>query len=187
MAIKLFITPQTIANTTILGGNVDIDKYSFVINSVMITTIEPLLGTELFDKITTDWEADNLAGLFLELFTEFVQPITLNESSAEYIEISSYTLGNAGLFKHAPDNAEVVDKDESQFLGGKYHNLAQMYIQRFNKWICKNPLDEYKTVQDDVNASKSLTVRSGWSFNNHHHNHNHNRNICDCNFHCDCI
>jgi len=181
MAIKLFITPQEIANTTILGGNVDVDKYSFVINNVMITTIEPLLGTELYDKIVTDWTADTLSGDYLTLFTEYVQPITKNEAAAEYIEISSYTLGNSGLFKHAPDNAEVVDKDEAQFLGGKYHNLAQMYIQRFNKWICNNVITEYKTWQDDVNASKSMTVRSGWYFGG-----NTSSSSCDCNFDCNC-
>jgi len=164
MAIKLFETPQEIANTTILGGNIDVDKYAFVINSVMITTLEPLLGSELYDKILTDWTADTLAGDYLTMFTEFIKPITKNESAAEYIEMSSYTLGNGGLFKHSPDNAEVVDKDEAQFLSGKYHNIAQMYIQRFNKWICKNPITEYKTSQDEVNASKSLTVRSGWFF-----------------------
>jgi hypothetical protein len=39
-----------------------------------------------------------------------------------------------------------------------------MYIQRFNKWICNNVISEYKISQDEVNASKSLTVRSGWFF-----------------------
>ena len=164
MAIKLFITPQEIANTTILGGNIDLDKYTFVINSVMITVLEPLLGSLLYDKILTDWTADTLTGDYLTIFTEFIKPITKNESAAEYIEMSSYTLANGGLFKHSPDNAEVVDKDEAQFLSGKYHNISQMYIQRFNKWICKNVISEYKISQDEVNASKSLTVRSGWFF-----------------------
>jgi len=178
MAIKLFVTPQELATNTILGGNVDLDKYNYVINSVMITTIEPLLGTELYDKIYSEWVADTLAGDYLTLFTEYVQPITLNESVADYLEVASYTSGNGGTFKHSPDNAEVVDKDESQFLGGKYHNLAQMYIQRFEKWICKNPLDEYKTVQDEVNASKNMTVRSGWYFGG---------GSCNCDYDCNCI
>jgi hypothetical protein len=182
MPIKLFITPQEIASTTILGGNVDIDKYSFEIENAMITVIEPLLGTLLYDKIVTDWTADALAGDYLILFEEYVQPITKNEATAEYIEISSYILANGGLFKHAPDNAEVVDKDEAQFLGGKYHNLAQMYILRFNKWICKNTITEYKTWQDDVNASKTMTVRSGWHFGS-----KRSTISCDCNFDCDCV
>ena len=165
MAEKLFITPQDIASTTILGGNVDIDKYLFTILDAQITTLEPLLGSELYNKMITDLTfPSTYAGLYAILYDEFIRPITKNQSIANYIEIASYTLDNAGLFKHQPDNSEIVDKNEAQFLGGKYHNMAQMYIQRFDKWINKNgaSIPEYKTTQDDVNASKSLSVRSGW-------------------------
>jgi len=165
MAEKLFISPQDMAKKTILGGNVDIDKYVFCIADAQITVIEPLLGTELYDKMITDLTfPSTYAGLYAILYEDFIRPITLNQSTANYIEIASYTLDNAGLFKHSPENAEVVDKNEAQFLGGKYHNLAQMFIQRFNKWIGLNSagIPEYKTSQDDVNASTSLSVRSGW-------------------------
>lgn len=164
MAVKLFISPQQIAQTTIMGGNVDVDKFNFCIESTMISTIEPLLGSELYDKIYADWVADTLAGDYLTLFEEYVQPITKFESTANYIEISSYMLTNGGLYKHAPENAEVVDKEEAQFLAQKYAANAQMYILRFNKWICKNPLTEYKVCQDEVNADGSMKVTAGWYF-----------------------
>jgi hypothetical protein len=165
MAEKLFITPQEMASKTVLGGNVDIDKYVFCIADTQISVIEPLLGTELYDKMIDDLTfPETYAGLYKILYDDFIVPITLNQSVANYIEIASYTVSNAGVFKHSPDNSEVVDKDEAQFLGGKYHNYAQMHVQRFNKWICKNGanITEYKTVQDEVNASTSLSVRSGW-------------------------
>ena len=159
MAELLFIQPSEIAKTTVLGGNVDVDKYQFCVLNTQISVIEPLLGSELYDYIVTNYLT--LTGLYLTLYTEFVKPITKNEALAEYIEISSYTLDNAGLFKHSPDNAEVVDKEEAQFLAGKYHALAQMYVQRFNKWICNNDITEYKISQDEVNA-QSIKVTSGW-------------------------
>ena len=37
-----------------------------------------------------------------------------------------------------------------------------MFIQRFNKWICKNPLPEYKCYQDEVNANRNVKVTAGW-------------------------
>lgn len=165
MAEFLFITPQEMASTTILGGNVDIDKYLFCIANVQLTTIEPLLGTELYDKILTDAENDDLTGLYLTLYNDFVKPITKNESTAQYIEIASYMLTNGGLFKHTGDNIEVVDKQEAQFLAQKYSGLAQMYVKRFEKWICKNPLTEYKTYQDDVNADRNIRLTAGWKLN----------------------
>ena len=163
MAELLFIQPSDITKTTVLGGNVDIDKYQFCIVNAQISVIEPLLGTELYNKIVSEITNETITGFYATLYNEYIKPITKNEAIAEYIEISSYTLNNGGLFKHAPQDAEIVDKDEAQYLAGKYHSLAQMYIQRFNKWICKNrnEFPEYKHYQDEVNAQR-IKVTSGW-------------------------
>lgn len=161
MAELLFITPEEMTSSTILSGNTDTDKYIFCIADAQISVIEPLLGSILYDKIKADKEADTLAGLYLELYTDFIKPITKSEAVAQYIEIASYIVDNAGVYKHTGDKIEVVDKQEAQYLAGKYHNLAQMYIGRFNKWICKNPLSEYLQCQDEVNAQK-VKVSFGW-------------------------
>lgn len=176
MATKLFISPAQVKQTTILGGNIDVDKFNFCIDSVQITVIEPLLGTELYDKIVTDFTADNLTGDYLTLFNEFVFPITKHESTAQYLNIAQYSVTNGGVFKHAPESSEVVDVQEVKSLSDVYHNNAQMYILRFNKWICKNTITEYKTYQDQVNADKTMTVRAGWHFGN---NVRYNKNSCN--------
>jgi len=162
MAEILFISPQELSNTTILSGNVDIDKYTFCIANVQVTTIEPLLGSELYEKIITDLEDGTLADLYLELFEKYIKPITKHYSVGQYIEIASYILDNGGLYKHTGENIEVVDKQEAQFLSNKYNAMAQMYVQRFEKWICKNVIPEYKTIQDDVNALKDVKLTAGW-------------------------
>jgi hypothetical protein len=158
----LFITPQEMTNTSILGGNIDLDKYTFCIANVQRTVILPLLGSELYDKVISDIETDTLTGLYLQMFTKFVQPITKNKAVAEYIEISSYILDNGGLYRHTGDNIETVDKQEAQFLANKWNSFAQTYIQQFDKWICKNHLPEYKTYQDEVNANRDIKVTAGW-------------------------
>jgi len=162
MAELLFITPQEMTSSTILSGNTDTDKFLFCIANVQLTTIEPLLGSELYDKIIADKTDNALSGLYLELYTDFIKPIVKNESVAQYIEIASYMVDNGGVYKHTGDKIEVVDKQEVQFLAGKYKSLAQMYVHRFNKWICKNPLTEYKCYQDEVNAIKGMNLNVGW-------------------------
>ena len=162
MAELLFITPNEMTSSTILSGNTDTDKYLFCILQAQITTIEPLLGTELYDKIKTDIENNTLTGLYLELYADFIKPITKNEALAQYIEIASYMVDNGGIYKKTGDSVEVVVKDEVQYLAGKYKSLAQMYVGRFNKWICKNSIPEYKTSQDEVNALKNINLNVGW-------------------------
>lgn len=161
MAELLFITPEEMTYSTILSGNTDTDKYLFCIADAQLSVIEPLLGSLLYDKLKSDIEADTLTGLYLELYNDFVKPITKNESVAQYIEIASYMVDNAGVYKHTGDKIEIVDKQEAQYLAGKYHNLAQMYISRFHKWICKNSITEYQVCQDEVNAQK-VKVSFGW-------------------------
>ena len=161
MAELLFITPDELAKTTILGGNVDRDKYTFSILNVQITVIERLLGTYLYNKIVADIENNTLTGLYATLYNDYVKPITKYESCAEYIEVASFMLNNGGLFRHTADNSETVSKDDTYNLSQKYHGLAQMYVERFEKWICKNPLPEYKICQDEVNAGK-IKNTSGW-------------------------
>ena len=128
MAEFLFIQPSEITSTTIMGGNVDIDKYIFCVADTQISVIEPMLGTELYDKIVADASTDSLTGLYLTLYNDYVKPVTKHEATAKYIEISSYTLSNGGLYKHTADNAEVVDKEEAQFLAQKYSAMAQMFV-----------------------------------------------------------
>jgi len=154
----LFITPQEASSSTILSGNIDIDKFLFCIANVQLTTIEPLLGTELYDKIVAEKTAGTLAGDYLTLFNDFIKPITKHESVAQFIEIASYIVDNGGIYKHSAEGKEVVDKQEAQFLSGKSKAMSQMYVQRFNKWISYNSLPEYKKYQDEVNAIKDIKL-----------------------------
>jgi tmRNA-binding protein len=164
MAEFLFITPQELKSTTILGGNVDQDKFLFSIANVQIVTIQRLLGTELYDVILEGAENDSLTGNYLTIYDKFVKPITKNQALAEYIKISSYMIANGGAFKHSPENSELMTTEEINTLADTYSGMADTYIGRFEKWLCHNTIPEYKLHQDEVNASKTITNRSGWFF-----------------------
>jgi len=163
MAEVLFITPEEITATTILGGSVDPDRYVMNIAFAQIDVIEPLLGTELFDKITADFIADTLSGDYLTLFNEYVKPITKHEALGKYIENGQLLVENGGIFKHVADNRESASESEVKNLASDYKHMAQMYIKRFEKWICKHQLTEYKRYQDDVNA-QNVDVKGGFYF-----------------------
>lgn len=165
MARILFITPQELTQTTIIGGNVDVDKYKMCIEQVQLRFIEPLLGSELYDKIIADIQADTLTGLYLTLFNDYIKPITKYEATADYIAISPYTLANNGLYKKSPENVEVVSQKEVESLSVRYSSIAQTFVNRFDKWIGLNKqnIPEYKLNQDGVNA-EDINVNNGWYF-----------------------
>lgn len=163
MAETLFITPAEIAGTTILGGNVSREKYVVNILFSQISVIEPLLGSELYEKIVSDVEGDTLSGLYETMFHDYIKPIVKHDSLAEYVEVSAFSIDNGGSYKHTAENREMLSREEISTLSGKYRGIAQMYVQRFNKWICKNmaEIPEYKRYQDKVNAQK-VNVSLGW-------------------------
>jgi len=162
MAEILLITPQEMTDTTILGGNVDLDKYRFCIFDTQLRVIEKLLGSELYEKIVADFEADNLSGLYLELFSDYVKPILKFSAVANYLEIASYMVDNGGIFKHSPEAKEIPSVSEITGLTQKYNSLADMFIIRMNKWLCNNHIIEYKHYQDKVNADRNLRTKIGW-------------------------
>ena len=163
MAELLFITPQEMTDTTIIGGNVDVDKYTMCILNTQLRVIEPLLGSLLYDKIKTDLVADTLTGLYLFMFEEFVKPITKFESCSDYVAISPYTLDNSGLYKRSPDGVTVVEQNEVEGLAKRYSTIADSYVNKFAKWIALNPLEEYKITQDEVDA-QVIDLNNGWRF-----------------------
>lgn len=153
----LLIRPSEITEFTPLGGNVDIDKFKPCIFDVQVMVIEPLLGTELYEKIRTDFEADSLSGLYLELYNSYLKPILKHQVFAEYSEIASYMVNNGGIFKHQPTDSVVVEKNEIQYLAQTQRTKAQTYIERCKRWLCENSLPEYN-VCNTINIKTS----SGW-------------------------
>jgi hypothetical protein len=37
-----------------------------------------------------------------------------------------------------------------------------MYVTRFEKWICRNIIPEYQSMQDEVNAIRGMNLNVGW-------------------------
>ena len=161
MATLLLIKPIDLKQRTVLGGNIDVDKINFMIDEVQRSTLEPLLGTELFEKILTDFDNNTLAGLYLDLYNKFVFYILLYQTAGEYIEVSSYTVDNGGIYRHQADNEDIPTRTDIEFFANRYRAKTDDYVERFYKWICKNPLDEYKTYQDEVNAQKDMKLMGG--------------------------
>ena len=160
----LFVSPSDIKATTVIGGNVDNDKFVFVISDVQNTTILPLLGEELYNKIASEAESNTLSGKYLELYTKYIQPITKFQTVANYVLISNYMVDNGGTSIHQSSTKESVDDKGLSRLANTYAGMADTFIDRFQDWISYNDLPEYKTHQEGVDASRHMSNRGGWFF-----------------------
>ena len=155
------ISPKDLTENTILSGNTDEDKYLIHVTYVQEKIIKEMLGDLLYSKIEQDYINDVLSGLYFTLYDEYVKKILIYYTIAEYVDVASLSLDNGGIFKYSVENKESVDSREIQTLKSKYESLAQIYIDRFEKWIELNPLTEFTNNQDGVTPT-DINIEFGW-------------------------
>ena len=161
------ITSQEIRLNTPMGGNVDSDKFINFIQDVQVMVLEPVLGTKLFDKILTDFAADTLAGLYLQMFTDYIKPVLWHSVFAEYVKIGSIIVGNGGMYKHVAQDAEAATMDDINYVAKNAQSKADTYIDRLIRFLCDQDsnIPEYTLNQDndyDIDPVRALQTISGW-------------------------
>ena len=165
MATVLFITRTDLVKNSIIDGNVDNDKYIQFIKVAQEIEIQNYLGTKLYDKIAIDINSvPGLAGNYLTLVNEYVQPMLIWYAQAEYMPCAAYQIKNGGVFKHTSENAETVSKTEVDFLVQKARNTAEYYTNRFLDYMGANSnlFPEYSQNTGGDVYPDSDGVFNGW-------------------------
>lgn len=152
MATTLFITPKDLKSNTILNGNVDTDLFINFIKIAQQMHIQNYLGTQLYDSITTKITTSTLAGDYLDLVTDYVQPMLIHYAMVDYLPFANYQIRNGGVFKHRTDNSESTSKDELDILVQKHRTFADFYTKRFVDYMgiyASSLFPEYWTNAND--------------------------------------
>ena len=159
MATALFISRTDLVKNTILSGNVDTDKFIQFIKISQEIHIQNYLGTKLYDKISDDVIAGNLAGDYLTLVTDYIQPMLIHFAMTDYLPFAAYQVSNGGVFKHNSENSQTASKDEVDYLVQKERSFAEYYTRRFVDFICNDSskFPEYNNNTDsDVYPEKKV-------------------------------
>jgi len=164
MATALFINRTDLVKNSILDGNVDTDKFIQFIKVAQQIDIQNLLGTDLYNKISADIIAGNLAGNYLSLVNTYVQPTLIWFAQMNYIPFAAYQIKNGGVFKHSSETAQNVDKNEVDYLVGKAREYANYYSTRLVDYLCFNDnlFPEYNSNSDDDIYPDTDTTFKGW-------------------------
>lgn len=152
MATTLFITPKDLKSNTILNGNVDTDLFINFIKIAQQMHVQNYLGTKLYDSITTKITTSTLTGDYLDLVTDYVQPMLIHYAMVDYLPFANYQIRNGGVFKHRTDNSESTTKDELDILVQKHRTFADFYTKRFVDYMgiyASSLFPEYWTNAND--------------------------------------
>jgi len=159
------ITSEEIKLNTPMGGNVGSDKFINFITDVQVMILEPVLGTKLYDKIITDFNADSLADVYLQMFDDYIKPVIWHSVFAEYVKIGSIIVGNGGIYRHVAQDAEIARLDDINYIAKNAQSKADTYIDRLIRFLCDKDIEEYTRNQDndyDIDPVDALQTISGW-------------------------
>jgi hypothetical protein len=164
MATALFIKRQDLVRNSILDGNVDTDKFIQYIKIAQQIHVRNYLGSDLYNRISTDILNDTLTGDYLELVNDYIQPMLIHYAMVDYLPFAAFQIKNGGVFKHTSENAESATKDEVGFLIQKERDIAEYYTRRFIDYMSFNQelFPEYYTnSNDDIHPDTNSTFQ-GW-------------------------
>lgn len=160
----LFIKRQDLVRNSILDGNVDTDKFIQYIKIAQEIHVRNYLGSDLYNRISTDIINNALSGDYLELVNDFIQPMLIHYAMVDYLPFAAFQIKNGGIFKHTSENAESASKDEVDFLMQKERDIAEYYTRRFIDYMSFNQelFPEYYTnSNDDIHPDTNATFQ-GW-------------------------
>ena len=160
----LFITREDVVRFTSTNGNVDVDRYLLYVKQAQDLSIQPLLGTKLFDKIKDDIIAGTLIDPYLSLLEDKIKPIVMHYTMVHYLPWAGVQISNKGLFKFTQENGVNVENDEVSKLIEKSRSIAEHYAQRFIDYMCFNQSqfpEYYTNTNDDMYPTRN-NYFGGW-------------------------
>jgi hypothetical protein len=163
MAKALLITTDDMLRYSNLSGNVDTDKFIQYIGIAQDIHIQRLLGTDLLEKIQADIIASSLSGNYLTLVTNWVKPALIHWALVEFLPMAGITVGNGGIYRHEPENASALTKEEVDSLVNQEKDFAVYYSNRLVDYLCNNSslFPEYTSnTNEDVNPSSDNNYAS---------------------------
>jgi hypothetical protein len=164
MAKALFITRTDLVRNTIIDGNVDSDKFIQFIKIAQEIHVRNYLGSDLYNKISSDIESNSLSGDYLTLKNEYIVPMLIHYAMVDYLPFAAYQVKNGGVFKHTSENSTSVEKAEVDYLVNKERDFAEYYTRRFIDYMSFNnsKYPEYNSNNnDDIYPDKDATFQ-GW-------------------------
>jgi len=141
--MKLWLTENDIPALTSFAGNIDTDALKPFIVIAQTNDILPILGVDLYSKINTDIENDNLLGVYLEFYDKYIIFMLAYFSCSHYIAINTSQISQNGIIK--PE--QRTDLNEITRLSALYNQLGNNVFLQFKEFIKLNPVAEYKIEQ----------------------------------------
>tara|TARA_R110000764_G_scaffold48504_1_gene107700 strand:- start:101 stop:601 length:501 start_codon:yes stop_codon:yes gene_type:complete len=154
----LWAKPLTLKKNSVLTGDIDDDKLTYVIKNAQNIHIHNYLGTDLYEGLQERSIANTLTADDSKLIDNYIEPALVFWSLSEYVYTGAYNISNRGILKHTDEQSETATRDEIVSLAQSYEKTAQHFSERLIEYLCEKSslYPEYNTnTGSDINPDKS--------------------------------
>jgi len=142
MADVLLINRDDIMTLTGTGGNVDTDKFYPHIKTAQDMHLQPVIGTDLYNKLLTivgddTWD-DASNEVYATLISTYITPFLVYFTMVDFLPFQLYQIQNAGVFRSTSDNGITADTTDIQLMVNAFRNKAEFNNRRLNDYLCNN-------------------------------------------------
>lgn len=131
----LILKEDDIIKLTSFTGNIDIDKLTPFIYTAQSNEIRRVLGTDLYNKIVSDFDSDTLSGDYLTIYNDYIIDMLVYYAASDYLTFGIYQINNGGIYRHEAENSVLVEQDDVNKLVMKYNSLAAKVELNYFKFI----------------------------------------------------
>ena len=157
MAFTYLISETYIKERTALDANVDQKIIKPLIRDAQEIYILPILGTDLYTKLTSDANANKQSGTpiaepYKTLLNTYIAKILLYRVSVDIGDFISLKMRNNGVIRQGNERGSSASITEIQRLSDKFEKRAEFWEYRLQQWLCEkqDDLPEYTENNDDL-------------------------------------
>lgn len=155
----LMLTADYYKRNSVVNLNVDEELLHPQIIKAQNLRIEKILGTNLFDTVLTEIDAQSYTARIITLLEDYIQPALVEWVTYTALPYLNYKITNKSISKKSSDNSEPSDLNEVNYLRQNIRDDAEYYSERITKFLESNKdiYTEYingNTDCDDIKPSK---------------------------------
>ena len=145
---KYLITIEDIALLSGFDGNIDNDSINPFIFMAQRNDIKRILGQNLYNKIVDDYEAETLAGNYLDIYTNYISIIQAYYTCSYYLQLGIAKVSQNGAYLVTPEKTEQIFDEKTSKMADKYEKLAVGLELEFVKVLDELNLPERPSPSD---------------------------------------
>lgn len=168
MTSTLLTNMDDILHYATVNGSIDEYKINPVILSAQILYIEPILGSDLYEKIINLIETDNINSSgstnYKILLDNYIIPSLVFHVMELFVPLNSFQIDAAGVMQFSASNADASSASDIDRQASRYRIIGAKFDSKLTKYLEKNSnlYIEYTNNQGLVDKTENTNRAAGW-------------------------